>query len=129
MLDDLKSNQEQLERELEANRERTTASKRPLEVEAKKRENSKAWGQPVQAKLEETLSHHGIDHQASHGGDVDGNACRRLMGSASDQQCQMQSCILEQESIVEGISEETTRKVCEGHVQLLCALDGFFLAS
>ena len=47
--------------------------------EAATDDNSKAFGQPLRAKIDDILRKYGIDQAAQFGGDIEGNGCRRLM--------------------------------------------------
>lgn len=64
---------------LEADKKKLATVKKQLEAEAKLPENTKAKGQPVRGAFEDILKDHGIDKAAYFGGDLQGEACRRLM--------------------------------------------------
>jgi hypothetical protein len=55
-----------------------------LKVEKNKPENSKAFGQPVRATIDDVLKRHGIDRGAHFGGALEGNGCRKLLSAATD---------------------------------------------
>jgi hypothetical protein len=65
-------------------RETLGKAKEQWASEKRLKENTKEFGQPVHAKLDETLFEHGIDRSGMFGGAIDGNACRRLMANAGD---------------------------------------------
>ena len=55
------------------------ASKAALKSEKAADTNSRRYGQPVQAAIEQIMKKHGIDKAAFHGGDLQGPSCRTLM--------------------------------------------------
>ena len=72
---------EKLQEEVDSCKVAKEVSKEIFEREASKDENSSVHGQPIQKQIENIL-HYGIDKGATFGGDLQGNACLRLMGNA-----------------------------------------------
>ena len=54
-------------------------AKQLLAAERKKPENGKAFGQPVNSKMDDVLKREGIDRAAQFGGTIEGNGARVLM--------------------------------------------------
>jgi type II secretory pathway component PulF len=54
-------------------------AKKVFAAEKKKPENGKAFGQPINAKMDEVLKKNGIDRAAMFGGTMEGNGARKLM--------------------------------------------------
>jgi hypothetical protein len=50
-------------------------AKKWFAAESKKTENGKAFGQPINAKMDEVLKRNGIDRAAQFGGTIEGNGC------------------------------------------------------
>ena len=75
----IKGEVEKLQEEADAFKVVKELAKEMFEQEAKKDENSKAFGQPIRKKIEQIIKKHGgIDKGAAFGGDLQGNACRKL---------------------------------------------------
>ena len=55
------------------------AAKAKFASEKSEDANSKRFGQPVRAAIEQIMKKHGIDRAAFHGGDLQGPACRTLL--------------------------------------------------
>ena len=52
--------------------------------ENKKCQNSRQFGQPLRAQVDEVLKKNGIDCTMQHGGKLKGNQCRKLLSASSD---------------------------------------------
>jgi hypothetical protein len=89
---------------------------RKFSEEKKKPENEKAFGQPINAKMDEVLKKNGIDRNAMFGGTKEGNGARKLMDNAD-------AIITEMEFA--GTDEEI-RHVADTHHNLLHSLSGYF---
>jgi hypothetical protein len=76
---------------LDEDKELIAGVKKAFLIEKKKAENSKAQGQPVRTQIEVVLKAHGINKGVYFGGDLQGEAVRRLMKK--------------RESIMEGLRE------------------------
>jgi hypothetical protein len=124
-LADMEEEQQLLQQATDKNKESLAKAKEKLSTEKKLDANSKAFGQPVHAKLDEILYKHGIDRSGMFGGAIDGNACRRLMGQASSIVSEIQDFVLQQESRIAGITDDSIRAVCDAHKAYLQALDGY----
>lgn len=126
-LDDIQADRKVLEAEVGRLVKILDAANLTLKGEKKKEENGKAFGQPLNAKMDDILRKHGIDRGHVFGGDIDGNACRRLMENAS-------SIVDDIESYVHGLttqkcaSQEEIHEVCEYHKQLFFCMDGYLSA-
>jgi hypothetical protein len=121
----LEEEQKQLQDIVDTHKQSLAEAKKRLVVEQGKEENSKAWGQPIRAKVDEVMYNHGIDRSAAFGGKIDGNDCRRLMGNAHTIVQEVMEFVLASESKVEGMSDELICKVCEAHKCYLQAFDGY----
>jgi hypothetical protein len=55
-------------------------AKKLFPAEEKKPENGKAFGQPINAKMDEVLKKYGIVRAAQFGGTIEGNGASILMG-------------------------------------------------
>jgi hypothetical protein len=102
------------------------ATKTAFEAEEKIPENSKAFGQPVRAGIEEIVKRHGIDRGAYHGGDIQGNGCRLLMTDCSVIVSEIQDYLLGLPDDDKHCTDEELMEVCEIHKRLLGHMDGFF---
>ena len=71
----------------------------------------KQQGQPAQAKFDKILFDHGIDRSDMHGGAIDGNDCRWLMGNARMIVAELVEFVMDQDSRVEGISDQKIEDV------------------
>jgi hypothetical protein len=117
--------QQTLQDKVKASKDALSCAKERFAKEKNDRANSKAFGQPVHAKLDKILSEHGIDRSAMFGGAIDGNACRRLMGNAESIVDSIQEFVLQHESRVQGISDESIVNVCNAYKAYFQALDGY----
>ena len=124
-LEDLEEQLELLQSTINSNAIIVAENKKKVQEEQAKPENSKTWGQPVRAKLDKILFDHGIDRSGMHGGAIDGNDCRRLMGNARMIVAELVEFVMEQDSRVEGISDQKIEDVGKAHIHYLQALDGF----
>ena len=131
--DVVRSEVEQIEGEIDKLQEEVDSSKVAKEMarevferEASKDENSKAFGQPVRKKIEEILKKHGIDKGAAFGGDLQGNACRKLMEKASTivDEVKVFMCLPETAATRVIGTDDEIRERCDLYCQLLVAFDG-----
>jgi hypothetical protein len=101
-------------------------AKQRLKDERNKPENSKAFGQPVRATIDDVLKRHGIDRGAHFGGALEGNGCRKLLSAATDIIAEVEAYVLglPAEQRVVGTDKEVS-EVCRTHWELLTTLDGF----
>jgi hypothetical protein len=76
-------------------------------------ENSKAFGQPVRAQIEDILCRHKISRGAYHGGDIQGNGCRTLMTRRTEIMGDIRNCLL-------GIDENQRKHCSIADIDLLC---------
>ena len=60
-------------------RENLSEARNQFEIERKRDYNSKAFGQPVRAKMDSIFYYHGIDRSGAFGGAIDGNYCYQWM--------------------------------------------------
>jgi hypothetical protein len=67
--------QQTLQDKVKASKDTLSCAKERFATEKNDRANSKAFSQPVHAKLDKILSEHGIDRSAMFGGAINGNAC------------------------------------------------------
>jgi hypothetical protein len=74
-------------------------AKMKLAAERKKPENGKAFGQPINARMDKILKKNGIDRAAMFGGTIEGNGARMLM----------QKCVAIIDEMVEEVLQATTR--------------------
>jgi hypothetical protein len=95
-----------------------------LAVERKKPENGKAFGQPINAKMDEVLKKNGIDRAAQFGGTIEGNGARTLMEKCVPIINEMMEFVLQAPTRVVGTDDEI-RHVGNMHRHLLLSLDGF----
>jgi hypothetical protein len=100
-------------------------AKKQFAEERKKPENGKAFGQPINAKMDEVLKKNGIDRAAMFGGTIEGNGARKLMESADAIINEMEEHVLQSTTRFVGTDEEI-RHVGETHRHLLHSLDGYF---
>ena len=100
-------------------------AKKLFAAERKKPENGKAFGQPINAKMDEVLKTNGIDRAAQFGGTIEGNGSRILMARSNAIINEMEEHVLEVPTRTAGTDAEI-RHVCRAHRQLLTALDGYF---
>ena len=100
-------------------------AKLELAAERKKPENGKAFGQPINARMDEILKKNGIDQAAMFGGTIEGNGARILMQKCVAIIDEMVEEVLQAPTRVAG-TEDEIRHVGETHKHLLLSLDGFF---
>jgi hypothetical protein len=95
--------------------------------EIKKSDNSKEFGQPVRAYIDNVLRDHGIDRAVQHGGKLEGNQCRKLLKESKEILEEIKQHILSrpQECRIAGTDEEVD-EVFKWHHLLCLALDGLF---
>jgi hypothetical protein len=124
-LESLEAEQKQLQDIVDTHKQSLSDAKKRFEIEKGKEENSKAWGQPIRAKVDEVMYNHGIDRSAAFGGKIDGNDSRRLMANADTIIQEVMEFVLASESKVEGMSDELIRQVSEAHKCYLQAFDGY----
>jgi hypothetical protein len=93
--------------------------------ERRKPENGKAFGQPINAKMDEVLKKNGIDRAAQFGGTIEGNGARRLMDKCVAIINEMNATVLLAATRVAG-TDEQIRHVGNMHRHLLLSLDGYF---
>jgi hypothetical protein len=96
--------------------------------ERKKPENGKAFGQPINAKMDDVLKMNGIDRAAMFGGTIEGNGARtKLMENADAIINEMEEHVLQSPTRFAGTDEQICH-VGKTHRDLLHCLDGFFLS-
>jgi hypothetical protein len=100
-------------------------AKKAFLEEKKKPENGKAFGQPINAKMDEVLKKSGIDRAAMFGGTIEGNGARKLMDNADAIINEMEEHVLQSTTRFAGTNEEI-RHVGETHRHLLHCLSGYF---
>ena len=117
---------ERLQEEVDSCKVSKELSKEAFEREASKDENSKAFGQPIRKKIEAVLKKHGIDKGAAFGGNLQGNACRKLMQKASTivDEIKDYMCLPETAATRVVGTDEEIRNRCDLYCQLLTAFDG-----
>jgi hypothetical protein len=107
-------------------------AKKLFAAEKKKPENGKAFGQPINAKMDEVLKKKGIDRAAQFGGTIEGNGSRTLMEMCDEIIDEMEEHVLRgREAAGEDAiycTEEEICHVCQMHKHLLMSLDGLFSA-
>jgi hypothetical protein len=102
------------------------AQARKLFVEEKRKpENGKAFGQPINAKMDEVLKKNGIDRAAQFGGTIEGNGARMLMEKCVAIISEMNAFVLHAPTRIAG-TDEQIRHVGDMHQHLLLSLDGYF---
>jgi hypothetical protein len=94
-------------------------------AEKKKPENGKAFGQPINAKMDDILRKNGIDRAAMFGGTIEGNGARKLMDNADAIIDEMEEHVLSSTTRVAGTDDEI-RHVGKTHRNLLHCLGGYF---
>ena len=102
------------------------AAKEAFNSEAARDANSKAFGQPIRKGIEEILKKHGIDKGAAFGGDLQGNACRKLMQKATAIVDEVKNFMLMPETAatrVVGTDDDIIER-CDLYGKLLTAFDG-----
>jgi hypothetical protein len=100
-------------------------AKKQFTEEKKKKENGKAFGQPINAKMDEAFKKNGIDRAAMFGGTIKGNDTCKLMENADAIINEMEEHALQSPTRFEGTDEEI-QHVGKTHRNLLHCLDGFF---
>ena len=101
------------------------AAREAFEKEVADEANGKAYGQPVRKGIEEILRNYGIDKGAAFGGDLQGNAVRKLMGKASTIIEEVKKFMLLQETLESrqiGTAEQIVER-CNMYGRLLTAFD------
>jgi hypothetical protein len=124
-LEDLENEQTSIQHTVNEIRETLTNAKERWASEKRLKENTKEFGQPVHAKLDEILFKHGIDRSGMFGGAIDGNACRRLMANATSIVSEIRDFVIGHESRISGISDNHIHAVCNAYAAYLQALDGY----
>ena len=102
-------------------------AKKLFAAERKKPENGKAFGQPINAKMDEVLKKNGIDRAAQFGGTIEGNGARTLMEKCGAIINEVEEHVLQAATRVAGTDGEI-RHVGMMHKHLLTSYDGFFSA-
>ena len=102
-------------------------AKKLLAAERKKPENGKAFGQPVNSKVDDALKREGVDRAAQFGGTIEGNGARMLIKKCVTIIDEMVEFVLQAPAAtrVAGMDEEV-RHVGQMHKHLLLSLDGCF---
>jgi hypothetical protein len=100
-------------------------AKKVFLAEKKKPENGKAFGQPINAKMDDILKKNGIDRAAMFGGTIEGNGTRKLMDNADAIIDEMEDHVLQSQTRFAGTDEEI-RHVGNTHRNLLHCLGGYF---
>jgi hypothetical protein len=96
-------------------------------AEKKKPENKKAFGQPINAKMDEVLKKNGIDQAAMFGGTIEGNGARKLMENTDAIINKMEEHVLNAPTRFAGTNDEICH-VGETHRRLLHSLDGYLFS-
>ena len=96
-----------------------------FDIERNRDENSKAFGQPVRAKMDSIFYDHGIDKSGAFGGAIDGNDCCRLMSNAESIFGELVDVLLASDSRIDGLSDHQIKQVRDTIVFFLQALDGY----
>jgi hypothetical protein len=125
-LSDIGEERTRLQDAVPASKNKFAEAKKVFAEERKKPENGKAFGQPINAKMDEVLKKNGIDHAAMFGGTIEGNGVRKLMANADAIIQEMEEHVLQSPTRFAGTDEEI-QHVGETHRNLLNCLDGFFL--
>lgn len=96
-----------------------------FQEERNKPENSKQFGQPVRAFVDDVLRKKNIDRAVQHGGKLEGNQCRKLLRYSKEILLEIKEFILSRpaECRVVG-SDSEIEEVFSWHEFLLIALDG-----
>ena len=107
-------------------KETKEATKETFDQEASKDENSKAYGQPIRKGIEQILKKHGIDKGAAFGGDLQGNACRKLMEKANMIIEEVKEYMTLPETSATRVfgTEQDIQERCDLYASLLTAFDG-----
>jgi hypothetical protein len=95
--------------------------------ESKKPENGKAFGKPINAKMDKVLKKNGIDRAAQFGGTIEGNGSRTLMEKCHAIIDKMEEHVLRVPTRVTGTDDEI-QHVGMMYKHLLTFLDGCFSA-
>ena len=88
-------------------------AKNRFEIERKRDDNSKAFGQPVRANMDSILYDHGINKSVAFGGAIDGNNCCQFMSNAESIVGELMDCVLASNSRIYGISDHKIKQVCD----------------
>ena len=121
--EDLQIEQDKLEEDTASAKQILFDTKKEFLVETKKTTNDKHSGQPLLAEIEHILGKYGIDRAAFHGGDLVGNACRKLMSEANGIVDEVRNLVM-QKRRVRG-SDKQIDEICCRTKQVLLVLDGF----
>jgi hypothetical protein len=98
-----------------------------FQVEVNKPENSKNFGQPLRAFIDDVLQKYSIDRAVQHGGKLEGNQCQKLLTKSSVILMEIQEyvCSRPPECRIVGTNADI-EEVFHWHHVLLVALDGLF---
>ena len=126
-IQEMKEERISIQMEIDEYKNNIDDAKRRFKEEKKRPENSKAFGQPVQAKADELLKELGIDRANHFGEDIEGNGIRKLMGAGIEFVNRFKEFVLSlpAEQRIAGTDAEVT-EICDRHGELLTNLDGFF---
>jgi hypothetical protein len=124
-LADIVAERNRLQDAVPATKHNHAQAKKMFAAEKKKPENGKAFGQPINAKMDEVLKKNGIDRAAMFGGTIEGNGARKLMENADAIINEMEEHVLEAPTRFSGTDDEI-RHVGKTHGSLLHSLDGYF---
>ena len=115
-----------LQEEVDSCKESRESSREVFDREAGKDANSKAYGQPIRKAIEDILKKHGIDKGAAFGGDLQGNACRKLMEKATTIVDEVKNYMTLPETAATRVvgTDQEIRERCELYANLLTAFDG-----
>ena len=100
-------------------------AKKVFSAEKKKPENGKAFGQPINAKMDDILKKNGINQAAMFGGTLEGNGARKLMDNADAIIGEMEEHVLQSPTRFAGTDEEI-HHVGNTHRNLRHCLSGYF---
>ena len=93
--------------------------------EGNKAENSKQFGQPVRAFVDNVLRKRSIDRAVQHGGKLEGNQCRKLLRYSKEILLEIKEFVLSRPAECRVVGSDTDiEEVFSWHEFLLIALDG-----
>ena len=114
------------ENRIETLQQELADKKKNFSKEAAAEENSKAFGQPLRAKIDDILRKYGIDRAAQFGGDIEGNGCRKLMENSISIVAEIKEYIKNQSTTtIKYATNEEIFELCDYHAQLLLCVDGY----
>jgi hypothetical protein len=115
-----------LKKHIETSEKSLKAVKTAFEEEEKQPENTKATGQPVRAAVEDIWQGHGINRGVYFGGDLQGEAVRKMMAEREAINEDYKTMILQLPEEQKTIKENHTWDILDCYERLLGHLDSFF---